>query len=778
MADYNQLKASIAAVIKTNNRKEITGQLLQNVLFQMTNVIGENYQLAGFATPQTNPHEPDQNVFYITDEAGTFPYFDNIILGSGISFLMWKNGQWTSHTVNGVTQEWVEENFVSIEFFRSLFRAYDSNGDEILPNNNPEGTLPAVVDSIKAMVGFWTEQYISALGHGTGGGGGGGGGATTLDGLDDVVILNPQNGQGLIYDAVSGKWMNQNIPTGTDMAAVWSALAGATNQQINISHLTDALASYATQTWVSQNYISIAYFDRLFRAYNGNTLVSHNDTTTTIDNIKAMFGFWTEYWVSALGNGGGLGSTLYLASLADIALSNPTDGQVLTYNASTGKWVNANAQAGVTDLASLTDVTLTTPAANQALIYDGTKWINSTLKTVNGYSLIGSGNIDASGGGTGNYVAKAGDTMTGMLTMNFNSNELIKLKRSSSGGAFIDYYSNNQQTYGWRVGSSGDHTMLYAYTSTGFGTDTVYLEILTNGNVGIGTRNPSQKLQVVGDVLAQRWRLSSGFMENASGNQVDLYCYNEHRVRLQMNSKEYGYAFSDWYFGPFSDASESVDLGRTNGRWKDFYTKSIDVSGTIIPLVRLKNSISDTGAFIDLFSSGQSSTGWRLGSTSDSRFVLAYTTNGFSSDSARFLIRTNGNIGINTTSPSYKLHVDGDIYATGAVTALSDVRKKDVLSTDIGLTVEQIADAPTIKFLWKDKRNEGIQVGSVAQFWAANLPEVVMDRGGELSMQYGVAALVSAIITARKVVDHERRISELEKENERLRTEVEQLRLN
>ena len=53
-----------------------------------------------------------------------------------------------------------------------------------------------------------------------------------------------------------------------------------------------------------------------------------------------------------------------------------------------------------------------------------------------------------------------------------------------------------------------------------------------------------------------------------------------------------------------------------------------------------------------------------------------------------------------------------------------------------------------------------------------------MDKGGELSMQYGVAALVSAITIARKVVDHEQRITELEKENERLRTEIEQLRLN
>ena len=142
-------------------------------------------------------------------------------------------------------------------------------------------------------------------------------------------------------------------------------------------------------------------------------------------------------------------------------------------------------------------------------------------------------------------------------------------------------------------------------------------------------------------------------------------------------------------------------------------------------------------------------------------------------------IENGGNIGIGTASPSYKLHVAGTIYATGSITALSDARKKDITG-EAGVTVEQIAHAPAVQFLWKDKerRKDGQQVGTLAQYWQAVLPEVVMDKGGELSMQYGVAALVSAIVTARRVVDHERRIHELEKENERLKEEIEQIRLN
>ena len=141
-----------------------------------------------------------------------------------------------------------------------------------------------------------------------------------------------------------------------------------------------------------------------------------------------------------------------------------------------------------------------------------------------------------------------------------------------------------------------------------------------------------------------------------------------------------------------------------------------------------------------------------------------------------------GNVGIGGNG-SYKLHVFGDIYATGGVTSLSDIRKKDVISYELPLSVEQIAAAPTIRFTWKDKREEGEQVGTIAQYWEKVLPESIKDKSGELSMSYGVAALVSAITTARKVVDHDRllreqaaKISELENKCSFLEREVERLK--
>lgn len=131
---------------------------------------------------------------------------------------------------------------------------------------------------------------------------------------------------------------------------------------------------------------------------------------------------------------------------------------------------------------------------------------------------------------------------------------------------------------------------------------------------------------------------------------------------------------------------------------------------------------------------------------------------------------------------SGQLKLIGDFYATGGVTALvatsSDIRKKNVVSYDLPLTLNQIADAPTIKFIWKDKEKLGEQVGSIAQYWQKVLPQTIrVEKDKTLSLQYGVAALVSSIITARKVVDHEREIERLKKRVDDLEEENRLLKL-
>ena len=108
-----------------------------------------------------------------------------------------------------------------------------------------------------------------------------------------------------------------------------------------------SLAGYATQAWVNEGFVSIEFFNRLFTVYGpGETssdpdvVVEPNDLDSTIKNIKAMFGLWTEQYLSALGlNPGGTGSATSLGMLDDVDITTPTNGQALVYNATSLKWV-------------------------------------------------------------------------------------------------------------------------------------------------------------------------------------------------------------------------------------------------------------------------------------------------------------------------------------------------------------------------------------------------------------------------------------------------------
>lgn len=75
MGNYEELKAAVASVIKTNSNQEITGQVLQNTLTTLISQVGANATFAGIATPNTAPGTPDQNVFYIAGQSGVYANF-------------------------------------------------------------------------------------------------------------------------------------------------------------------------------------------------------------------------------------------------------------------------------------------------------------------------------------------------------------------------------------------------------------------------------------------------------------------------------------------------------------------------------------------------------------------------------------------------------------------------------------------------------------------------------------------------------------------------------
>ena len=107
-----------------------------------------------------------------------------------------------------------------------------------------------------------------------------------------------------------------------------------------------------------------------------------------------------------------------------------------------------------------------------------------------------------------------------------------------------------------------------------------------------------------------------------------------------------------------------------------------------------------------------------------------------------------GNVGIGTTNPTTKLHVIGDILASGNVTAYSDSQLKDNVET-IDKPLEKVLGLRGVTFTRvdiedKDKKHIGVIAQEVEQV----LPEVVLEHSdGIKSVAYGnmVGLLIEAI---------------------------------
>ena len=169
-----------------------------------------------------------------------------------------------------------------------------------------------------------------------------------------------------------------------------------------------ALSGYATQGWVNQNYLSIEFFSKLFKAYDSSNPaveITPNDTESTITNIKAMFGFWTEQYISALGQGsGGGGGTVLaepLASINTAGLGAPTalnDGMTIVWDASlnsgAGGWKYGSAGGGGGGTGTVTQITTGTGLTGGPITTTGEIAISSTYQSYisHGETAYGWGN--------------------------------------------------------------------------------------------------------------------------------------------------------------------------------------------------------------------------------------------------------------------------------------------------------------------------------------------------------------------------------------------------
>lgn len=96
MGNYQNLKSSIAQVIRNNGNNEITGDILGNILALMVDSLGNGATFKGLAALDLNPGNLDSKVFYIATIAGTYRYFDNLQVTDEVAIFINDSGSWES----------------------------------------------------------------------------------------------------------------------------------------------------------------------------------------------------------------------------------------------------------------------------------------------------------------------------------------------------------------------------------------------------------------------------------------------------------------------------------------------------------------------------------------------------------------------------------------------------------------------------------------------------------------------------------------------------------
>lgn len=137
MGNYEELKAAVVSVIKTNGNQEITGQVLQSALATIISQIGANATFAGIATPETNPGTSDQNIFYIASKRGIYNNFNGIKLTDEAAIFYNNAGSWNYKNIGIPTKDKIteiEQEIGNLKNFFILNGLHSSLNDRIFFN--------------------------------------------------------------------------------------------------------------------------------------------------------------------------------------------------------------------------------------------------------------------------------------------------------------------------------------------------------------------------------------------------------------------------------------------------------------------------------------------------------------------------------------------------------------------------------------------------------------------------------------------------------------------
>jgi len=288
---------------------------------------------------------------------------------------------------------------------------------------------------------------------------------------------------------------------------------------------------------------------------------------------------------------------------------------------------------GSTDIASSLRVgSAGTPT--DALDVDGNADISGNLDVSSGIDLLG-GNIVFGNPGIGSErhfewsLTNDGAYMYAKEVTSDNTDYVFKLRDNNAGDRFVWWIDEHR-------GSSYDkYPIVMAGNYINFQEGNMYLQE-SSGNVGINDTSPSYKLDVAGSIRATGTiygDLAQGTVTPTGFTQGSVAFAGSGGTLAQDNANLF-----------WDDTNNRLGIGTTGPSYE------LDVSGAINGSnLRIANSGGPISPSIYL--GGSSNSGFSGSASGGINFILG--------GSNKMHIKSDGNVGIGTTAPNVKLHVEG-----------------------------------------------------------------------------------------------------------------------
>jgi hypothetical protein len=350
---------------------------------------------------------------------------------------------------------------------------------------------------------------------------------------------------------------------------------------------------------------------------------------------------------------------------------------------------------------------------------------------------------------TGGPVERMSLSATGILSIN-KSSEALRLNGS---GSYMSFYNGSiYNGFLWHNNTNMYLTNRHATGNLNLGAgNATRITINANGNVGIGQATASDKLHIKGDARMDDPSPTLSFFNGTDdqgqlksiASQIEIESGQGDNIRLDAGGTVSGPG------SIFMETSNSIrmtidETGDVTMTGKNIETGSSAGTGianitigagriadgqSSFQLVADESIYSDWGVKFARFGNGFSRFTHR--GTNAFQFMSAHASNiGFLTNSIlRMTIEhTTGDVGIGISNPTSRLHVAGDIFATGTITSSDRRLKRDIDNYSAGL--DEVMKLRPVTYFYNGEagiRSDIKHVGLIAQELETIQPELVGD---------------------------------------------------